>query len=266
MSRLIFEYDHLSQLDALPITGGVYAMVFDQAGTKAVDFDAPPYVLSTFVGNQAEHSIPLIKDTTRLRHYSISVSSTSLSIPDNEDGEQYTIEYWGKSIAAATENRTNDKLLKIEKFSWHDSMRPVSRISLAQEQDIVDRIESTEWGQFVTEQVNKIPPSPATANFTCYSAFSFDTEFLRLSCVMWLEKDGAVQLDALSATFELTNSSGDVIGTDTVAVIGDRGQFQGEAILAVDDINADETYYAIIIITDADGVIHKTGAGVVSWD
>lgn len=268
MSRLILEYDHLSltDYDSLPITGGVYAMVFSPEGELAIDFDTPPYFLDDFDGDQGEFSIPLVHNSPRTRHYSLTISGSDIDIPDNEDGEQYTIEYWGKAITVAAPSRTNDKLLKVEKFSWHDSMRSVNRISLAQEEDIAERVGTTEWGEDVTENLASLPSEPASANYVCHAAFSYDSVANRIGILIWLERDGAVQLDALECSYELVDSTEVVVASGTGNVINARGEFQLQATPNPENIVPDEAYYAKITVLDADSVLHSSGAGVITWD
>lgn len=268
MSRLILEYDHLSLTDytSLAVSGGVYAMVFHPHDGTAIDFDTPPYFLDDFDGDQEEFSIPLVHNSPRTRHYSLTISGLDIDIPDNEDGEQYTIEYWGKAITAAAPSRTNDKLLKVEKFSWHDSVRAVNRISLAQEEDIAERVGTTTWGEDVTENLALLPPNPASANFTAHASFSYDTASNRIGVLIWLERDGAVQLDALECSYELVDSDENVVASGTGNTINARGEFQLQATPNPENIVPDETYYAKITVMDADSVLHSSGAGVITWD
>lgn len=116
----------------------------------------------------------------------------------------------------------------------------------------------------IWEDVARLPDNPAQARFESFCSTVYDTELARISFMCWLEKDGALQLNATKAEVKMRSVNGDVLAHLSSTTIGADGQFTFHA----DGIplSPDEVYFARAILRDADGIDHSSGSSPVSWD
>lgn len=309
---LLLEYDVIDCICGASATSGTvstitpgatapygYYVVIHSEDFKALKNTPAPYTLQSFTKSlQSQFAFDLTQDPQRTRHYYKQIACSDLDIPNNPYGEWYEYEVWGRS-ASGTYNRDNDKLLKVEKFSWV-GRRAESRLDISQEQSIAvlagiafpltdkdstDNVSGT-WGAFLAQQTDftfyfdQIAPvisaiqaktaligeSVAETQWSAIINAAYDSQNSRMQIVAWAEKDGQLYLSTTTCLVTVYNSDLDVVisRSHTPAPNPGTGQFT----FSIEDLllSPDEAYYAVVTITKSDTTTITSAAAFITWD
>jgi hypothetical protein len=233
----------LSYIDpeTVPLASGeVYAVLFRQSDNKALDMAAVTPDLQTFDGNHTRFGTLVSGHPVRTRYFQKLMAEGTFTLPDSDADDFYHVEYWKRN--GGTRVRSADRLLNVEYFNWVSGKKVESRLSSALETKI------TSISQRYRAQVS----------------LSYDQTTKRIGIMAWLDKDEALQVDAVSAVVTMTDSTGAVIFTKALAnLIGD-GSFTDEHVGT--ELAPDETYFVVCTIVDAAAVPHTSASSPVTWD
>lgn len=281
--NLLLDYYKSEEVNPAVFTGRVYCLVLDRSH-QAINFSiAAPYQFSAYLKSLHTAFVrPLPQHAQRTKYYYDLVSADDLDIPDCPYGEQYITEIWAEQVSGSP-NRDNDYLLQTKDFIWVSGYLSEHRISVKQEDDIIDGIFSkmisgvyTDLETFggmvnsIYEKTSNLPDDPASAVWVCHFAVAYDHSQSILRIAAWLERNGEKYSDSTNLEVIIIDSSETEIINASDSNFIASGEFQGVIFKQFPTItlNPDETYAAVIKITDGETppVEHISGAAPITWD
>lgn len=306
---LLLEYDELTCVCGASSTSstttvgytapfGYYAVIHSE-DFKAVKNNPAPYTLQAFDKSiQNQFAFDLTQDPQRTRHFYKQILCSDLDIANNPYGEWYEYEVWGRA-ASGISDRTNDKLVKVERFTWL-GRRAESRLDISQEQSmavlagiafpLTDK-ESTDdvsgtWGAFLAQandcedffdqmlpivsaiqaKTDLIGDSVAETQWTAIINSSYDSENHRCTLLTWVEKDGRLYTAVASCLVTIYNSDLEVVLSRTFTP--DPVPSSGQMTFSVEDIvlSPDEAYFAVVTVTKSDTTTVTSAGAFITWD
>lgn len=117
-------------------------------------------------------------------------------------------------------------------------------------------------------RINAIYTQEAVNNWVSHVGMSYDSSQTTLRFICWLEKNGEVYRSPQSITIIIIDSTDTEIASITAVDFISSGNFDGYIFKELTGISLDpdQTYAAIISITDDDAVVHTSGAAPITWD
>mgnify|MGYP000346635704 CR=1 FL=1 len=154
-----------------------YALVFNRSSQCLKDNGSGVLEFAAFTSaNQGLFDIPLAEHAQRTRFYYTDILDANINMAATTIGQKFTVEIW-KAASAGTPHRVNDTLVETREFIWNGTEYVDAELGAAQ--------------------------LAAMAIQDVQVAIAYDSSESKLRCMAFLEKNGELQADPVSATFSL---------------------------------------------------------------
>lgn len=219
----------------------------------------------------------LDESSERSKYHFLSIPVDSIVLPDTEYGQHYTIEYWIEA-ASGVQDRDTDDMLFAEHLYWRDNRQCGAFLDLSQEESIglqawkqlrtaLVALDDDTAGDIllnIESKTSNLTAEPSSARYEVFCSVSYDVSIERIGFCAWLEKDGALQENAKSASVVIYDSSGAIIASAASASIDASGHFPMESLGI--PLSPDEVYFIHSTIVDINDDSHESGGSTVAWD
>lgn len=240
MNNAILIEAYISELDtSVSAASGVYAIIMTEDGQA---LNPGTGLLQSFVkANQNTHGIALPQQSERTRYFTNTLPASGMTLPANPSSDRYTIEYW-THLGSGNYDRDSDQLFDTEQIYWNGT-------KVVSSPEVIGVSGGGGGG---------------STQWNCLASMGYDSNTGTVSYVIWLEKDGELELDPLSCQVIWLDRLGNVIAnvSNSSPTIYGYFMFTQSSVVLDPDIST----FIVVKVTDVDGVTHTSGMSPVTWD
>lgn len=232
---------YLKDLTAGCCPGKVYALVMTQDHQALRQVAPNVWDLDSYsAASHIDFAIPLNEHPERTLFYYLDLDESQFTLPANERGRWYTVEYWRRELADTIYNRSQDTLEHTEKFLWSGTTPVESQLGELDISTISDR--------------------------QAHISVSYDSETLTLHCMAHLEQNGQLVVNPIQMTATLYDDQGQAVSS----IIRNTFLTNVPGVYSWDypalDLNPDRVYACVVEIIGPDTVLTTTVSYLNSWD